>query len=43
VNFAVNQAWGRFGVSAIFNKVNATYYTGTASDTGACPGNQTGT
>jgi porin-like protein len=27
VNFAVNQAWGRFGVSAIFNKVNATYYT----------------
>jgi hypothetical protein len=29
VNFAVNQAWGRFGVSAIFNKVNATYYTGT--------------
>ncbi len=30
VNFAVNQAWGRFGVSAIFNKVNATYYNGTA-------------
>src|SRR5262245_16749710 len=29
VNFAVNQAWGRFGVSAVFNKVNATYYTGT--------------
>jgi hypothetical protein len=27
VNFAVNQAWGRLGVSAIFNKVNATYYT----------------
>jgi hypothetical protein len=27
VNFAVNQAWGRFGVSAIFNKVNATYYS----------------
>jgi len=26
VNFAVNQAWGRFGVSAIFNKVNSTYY-----------------
>jgi len=26
VNFAVNQAWGQFGVSAIFNKVNATYY-----------------
>jgi len=43
VNFAVNQAWGRFGVSAVFNKVNATYYTGTASDNGACPGNQTGT
>jgi len=43
VNFAVNQAWGRFGVSAIFNKVNATYYTGTTADTGACPANQTGT
>jgi hypothetical protein len=43
VNFAVNQAWGRFGVSAVFNKVNATYYTGTTSTTGACPGNQTGT
>jgi len=43
VNFAVNQAWGRFGVSAIFNKVNATYYTGTLATTGACPGNQTGT
>jgi len=43
VNFAINQAWGRFGVSAIFNKVNATYYTGAAADTGACPGNQTGT
>src|SRR5262245_16789990 len=27
INFAVNQAWGRFGVSAIFNKINATYYT----------------
>src|SRR5215468_1725862 len=27
VNFAINQAWGRFGVSAIFNKINATYYT----------------
>src|SRR5262245_23480219 len=27
VNFAVNQAWGRFGVSAIFNKINTTYYT----------------
>ncbi len=43
VNFAVNQAWGRFGVSAIFNKVNATYYTGTTASTGSCPGNQTGT
>jgi porin-like protein len=43
VNFAVNQAWGRFAVSGIFNKVNATYYTGTLADTGACPGNQTGT
>jgi hypothetical protein len=43
VNFAVNQAWGRFGVSAIFNKVNATYYTGTAPDTGACPSTATGT
>src|SRR5262247_4257190 len=30
VNFAVNQAWGRFGASAIFNKVNATYYSGGA-------------
>jgi hypothetical protein len=28
LNFAVNQAWGRLGVSAIFNKVNATYYSG---------------
>ena len=26
INFAVNQAWGRFGASAYFNKVNATYY-----------------
>jgi hypothetical protein len=43
VNFAVNQAWGRFGVSAIFNKVNATYYTGTGATTGACPVGQTGT
>jgi Porin subfamily len=43
VNFAVNQAWGRFGVSAIFNKVNATYYTGTTATTGACPAGQTGT
>jgi hypothetical protein len=43
VNFAINQAWGRFGVSAIFNNVNATYYTGTTSTTGACPANATGT
>src|SRR5882757_2422062 len=43
VNFAVNQAWGRFGVSAVFNKVNATYYTGTLATTGACPTTQTGT
>ncbi len=27
VNFAVNQAWGRLGVSAIFNNNHATYYT----------------
>jgi hypothetical protein len=27
VNFAVNQAWGRFGASLIGNKNNATYYT----------------
>jgi hypothetical protein len=38
VNFAVNQAWGRFGVSAIFNKINATYYNGTAGVPGSgCP------
>src|SRR6266704_1290280 len=43
LNFAVNQAWGRFGVSAIFNKVNATYYTGTTTTTGSCPVGQTGT
>jgi hypothetical protein len=46
VNFAVNQAWGRFGVSAIFNKINATYYTGNNGVTGevGCPaGAQTGT
>jgi hypothetical protein len=40
LNFAVNQAWGRFGVSAIANKVNATYYTG---GTGCPAGAQTGT
>jgi hypothetical protein len=40
LNLAVNQAWGRFGVSAIFNRVNATYYTGGAG----CPaGAQAGT
>src|SRR5215470_17528405 len=43
VNFAVNQAWGRFAVSAIFNKVNATYYTGTGATTGSCPATATGT
>src|SRR5215813_14128875 len=43
LNFAVNQAWGRFGVSAIFNPINATYYTGTGAATGACPGTATGT
>jgi Porin subfamily len=46
VNFAVNQAWGRFGASAIFNKVNATYYNGNNAVTGdiGCPaGAQTGT
>jgi hypothetical protein len=43
LNFAVNQAWGRFGASAIFNKVNATYYTSTATGLGNCPVNQTGT
>jgi Porin subfamily len=39
VNFAVNQAWGRFGASAIFNKVNATYYNGNNAVTGdiGCP------
>src|SRR5499426_3180708 len=34
VNFAVNQAWGRLGVSAIFNKVNATYYTAGCAQAG---------
>jgi hypothetical protein len=46
VNFAVNQAWGRFGASAIFNKINATYYNGNNAVTGdiGCPGGaQTGT
>src|SRR5215468_3577107 len=45
VNLAVNQAWGRFGVSGIFNKINATYYNGTAGVAGSgCPaGAQTGT
>jgi hypothetical protein len=43
INFAVNQAWGRFGISAIFNENHATYYTGTLATTGACPTGQTGT
>jgi hypothetical protein len=43
VNFAVNQAWGRLGVSAIFNKVNATYYDGTTLATGCPPPAQPGT
>ena len=37
VNFAVNQAWGRFGVSAIFNKVNAQYYGADAGVLGYTP------
>jgi hypothetical protein len=36
VNFAVNQAWGRFGVSGIFNKVNATYYTNDTPGFSSC-------
>src|SRR5207244_3113713 len=40
---SLHQAWGRFGVSAIFNKVNATYYTSTATGLGNCPVGQTGT
>ena len=31
MNFAVNQAWGRFGLSVIGNPIHATYY-------GAAPG-----
>src|SRR5215470_10453788 len=27
LNFSINQAWGRFGTSALFNKIDATYYT----------------
>jgi hypothetical protein len=42
VNFAVNQAWGRFGVSAVFNKVNATYYTANTPGFTSCS-LQTGT
>jgi Porin subfamily len=44
-NFAVNQAWGRFGASVIANKINATYYNGAAGVAGSgCPaGAQTGT
>jgi hypothetical protein len=30
INFAVNQAWGRFAASAVFNKNNATYYNDAA-------------
>ena len=30
-------------MSAVFNKVNATYYTGTGATTGGCPAGQTGT
>jgi len=43
VNFAVNQAWGRFATSAIFNKVNATYYDGVTLATGCAPPAQPGT
>jgi hypothetical protein len=42
VNFSVNQAWGRFGASAIFNKVNATYYTANTPGFTSCS-LQTGT
>jgi len=37
VNFAVNQAWGRFGASAIFNKINAQYYTDALGVSGYAP------
>jgi Porin subfamily len=40
VVFAVNQAWGRFTTSAIFNKNNATYYTDSVV---SCPVGFTGT
>jgi hypothetical protein len=44
VNFLVNQAWGRFGVSGIFNKINTTYYTSNADGAHpACAGGFTGT
>ncbi len=46
LNFSVNQAWGRFGASVIFNKVNTTYYNGNnlvTGDIGCPPGAQTGT
>src|SRR5215467_15216918 len=33
-NFAVNQAWGRMGLSVIANKINATYYTAGCPQTG---------
>src|SRR5215475_13530996 len=42
LNFAVNQAWGRFGASAIFNKINATYYTANTDGFNGC-NIQTGT
>jgi len=39
VNFAVNQAWGRLGVSAIANPIHSVYYTGNNAVTGGvgCP------
>src|SRR5262249_38323400 len=44
VNFAVNQAWGRLGVSVIANKLNATYYTSNADGLHpGCAGGATGT
>src|SRR5262249_9961971 len=43
LNFAVNQAWGRFGASVIANKLNATYYNGVGPALGCPTGAQTGT
>jgi len=37
VNFAVNQAWGRFGVSVIGNPNHATYYTAAPGAPGYVP------